>query len=65
MLTKLYLKVSVNSLCNFFFFRMKVPFKFTFVLLVGPLKLSLFAGGLRVSLNDVMTEAAHLPTENS
>lgn len=44
---------------------MKVSFKFTFVLLVGPLKLSLFAGSLRVSLNDIMIEAAHLPTENS
>lgn len=64
MLTKLYLKISVNSLCNFFFL-MKVSFKFTFVLLVGPLKLSLFAGSLRVSLNDIMIEAAHLPTENS
>lgn len=44
---------------------MKLPFKFTFVVLVGPLKLGFFVSDPGVSFHDIMTKNICLPTEYS
>lgn len=62
--TKSYFKISVDSFCNLLFL-MKLPFKFTFVVLVGPLKLGFFVSDPGVSFHDIMTKNICLPTEYS